>query len=212
MEATSPIGRRRMVSNPEPKVYTVPEESFEVPEGAVPIMGPQNMEDAVPAAPQGSMFVPKKPEYTSSSGYQKIEKRISPLAKERLEFLLKLGRARREVEVEGIKFTLQSLKAQEQQEATIAGAKCETNTEALFVIRNNTLARALVAIDGETVEVVLGAKEKDALEVKLDLLGGMDEEVIEFLNREYNEMLKENRERLFPKPVEVKEAVEEIKK
>jgi hypothetical protein len=139
----------------------------------------------------------------------KQEKYISSSAKERLEIILGLGRSTVETEFEGVKFTLRSLKSYEMRDLFLAGSKGETNAEAMWLIRNHTVAKALEKIDGQPVSIQIGSKDFDA---KLAMVEEMDEELVEFLHRNYKKMLDGNKAKFKLDEDVTEEVVSDLKK
>lgn len=190
-EINSPLGRRRMASSAS-QVFNVPDETEIVTEPQFPVRTvPEDFDVARKAAVE-------------------TRKRVSPAAKERIEFLMNLGRTKKDVVFEDVTFSLKSLKSGEMQEVLLAGSKGETRAEAMFEIRNHTLAYALDKIDGQTIQTVLG---EDSLDARLNLLIGMDEDLVSYLHDQFNEMVKENKSKFSIKTEEeAKEVVEDLKK
>lgn len=137
-------------------------------------------------------------------------KRITPSSKERMEILLNLGRFTKEVEVDGITFSLRSLNSKEVQVITRMGETIANRIDAYFSSRNNVLSRSIYAIGGASLEDVLGTSDSTTV---LKWLDDMDDTILEYLHNEYLEMVKKNRKRFEVKTDEqVKEVVEELKK
>lgn len=203
-EINSPLGRRRLAAQ-APRIINVPNQ-----EGAVPLAEPQFAPtQSTPQPRQAPRFTPDELENARKTAVDQ-RKRVSPAAKERIEFLTGLGRARKEIEFEGVVFSLQSLKASEMRDVLHFGSRGETTAEAMFDIRAYTLAYAVEKIDSQQIGIVLG---DDSLDARFDLICRMEEETVEFLHRNYNEMVKESKTRFEVKTnEEAKEVAEEIKK
>lgn len=196
-EIDSPLGRRRLAM-PTPRVLNVSDESETIPTRSQQTVAPnlsQKTQEELEVARKDAMLA---------------RKRISPSAKERIEFLINLGRAKTEVTFENVTFTLQSLKAGEMKDVLYASSKCETDGDSMFTLRTYTLAYSLDKIDGQPIGTILGS---DELIARLELIEEMDEELIEFLHRSYNAMIQENKKKFMIKnEMEAKEVAEDLKK
>lgn len=137
-------------------------------------------------------------------------KRITSASKERMEILLNLGRLTKDVEVEGIKFSLRSLKSKEIQSITKMAEQLDSQIDSYFASRNNVLSRAIYAIDDQSLGDVLDKADGGAV---LKWLDEMDDAILEYLHDAYLEMVKKNKKRFEIKSEEqIKEVVEELKK
>lgn len=137
-------------------------------------------------------------------------KTISSVAKDRIDILLGLGRCKGSITIADITFSFQSLKASEIREVVMASSWVATKTEAYFEARNQTLARAIYAIDNQPIELVLGT---DDLNSRLEWLGEMSHQVVEMIHDAYLAMLKQNSNNFALKNEEdTKEVAEDIKK
>ena len=131
-------------------------------------------------------------------------------AKKRIEILANLGRLTKEVEVDGVTFSLKTLKSREAREATMAIFNCKNDIEASFEIRRQTLARAIYEIDGQAIEYAVGGT---SLEAKLELVDEMEDATIIKLYNEFNALRSEVETKYGLKSEkEVKEVVEDLKK
>ena len=138
------------------------------------------------------------------------ENRMETGAKKRIEILTNLGRATIDVDIEGIVFSLRTLKNREWREAIKAVAEFDLATEQAYEMRGQTLARSIYAIDGQRSEVVLGT---DDLSVQASFIQDMDESVVSHLYDKYNDLVSTNKAKYNLNTEEgVQEAVEEIKK
>jgi hypothetical protein len=141
------------------------------------------------------------------------QKRISPEAKERIEFLTGLGRIVDSVTVEEIEFTFQSLKGKEQNEVFEALSQFGEMSalRMQYEVRFHTLARALTHIQGRSFEEVI---ESDDIEDKLEVIRAMDENLSDHLYKWYQKnIIATGQEKYAIKsPEDVKEVTEAIKK
>lgn len=136
--------------------------------------------------------------------------KITDHAKKRIEILANLGRLTKQVEVDGVSFSLRTLKAKEAREATMSIFDCKNDIEASFEIRRQTLARAIYEIDGQPIELAVGGNSLDA---KLDLVDEMEDVAIIKLYNEFNTLRNEVQTKYgLQSEKEVKEVVEDLKK
>lgn len=138
------------------------------------------------------------------------EAKIGDHAKQRIELLAGIGRLTRHVELDGVQFSLRSLKAREARETTMSIFACANDVDASFEIRRQTLARALYEIDGQPLEAALGGVD---FSLKLKLIDDMEDVTIIRLYNEFNELRNEIQNKYGLKSEqEVKEVLEDIKK
>lgn len=137
-------------------------------------------------------------------------RRISPVAKERIEILTGLGRCRDKIEFEGVSFSIQSLKAGEMRDIVRISNSASNASDSYFEARLQTLARAIYEIDDQPLFVVLGSNK---LEDVITWLEDMDENLVEFIHNHYLDMVKKNRTKFVIKDEkDAAEVAEEIKK
>lgn len=137
-------------------------------------------------------------------------KRISPVAKERIEILAGLGRCRDKVEFEGVSFSIQSLKSGEMRDIVRISNNAQNASDSYFEARLQTLARAIYEIDDQPLSVVLGSNK---LEDILTWLEDMDENLVEFIHNHYLDMVRKNKSKFVIKDEkDAAEVAEEIKK
>lgn len=131
-------------------------------------------------------------------------------ARKRVEILSNIGRLFKEVELDGIVFTLKTLKDKETREATLSIFSCANDADAAYELRRQTLARSICKIDGQDVELALGGNE---FERRLELIDGMENVIVSKLYTNYNELKKEAHVKYgVETESQVKEVVEDIKK
>lgn len=137
------------------------------------------------------------------------KKRISPAAKERLEFLMNVNRMSTEVEVDKVKFTLVALTSGQMRQVLLM-ANANTRVETLYLLRLHVVASALSKIDDTDVNLVIGSE--DYLD-KLNMVESLNEELVELLHIKYNQMIAENKKKyIVTTEIEAKEVIEDIKK
>jgi hypothetical protein len=185
-EINSPLGRRSIASTPR-KILTVPDESQPLLE-----------EEKIQQVQQ------QRRELLEAS------KRPSAGARERIQFLTGLGRSEKVVYVGGCTFTLQSLKSAQIREVLKQTSMQQIGTDVGFAAREFTLAFSLKEIDGTAIALAIG---DDSIEGRLKVLDEMDEELIDFLYKNYLEMMSEHKKKFVVETVaEAKEVAEELKK
>ena len=142
-----------------------------------------------------------------------MKKRVSPEAKERIIFLTELGRIKKSVEVEGLKFTLQSLKGFEQSEVfdSLSQFVEMSALRMQYEVRFQTLARAISHIQDKPFSEVI---ESNDIADKLELVRNLDENVSDHLYKWYQKNIVEfSQEKYAIKDEEdVKEVAESVKK
>lgn len=135
--------------------------------------------------------------------------KISSAAKKRLEILSGLGRAVKEIDVDGAIFSIRTLKSSELREIVWAASNAHEGADSVFEARAQTLARVIFKIDGQDVGLIIG---DNSMEAKLSFVQELDEEVAQYLYREYTNLVNENKKKYSNVEQEVKEISDEIKK
>lgn len=130
--------------------------------------------------------------------------RLSQGAKKRIEMLIGITRTVREVEINGHKFTLQTLLSKEMREAISLASEFDGNVQSPFEIRMQFLARSVSEIDGIAIEQFLGSNE---IEDKLSFVNELDDV---FLNRLYSEYLILKEEATQKYAISTKSEAEEV--
>lgn len=204
----SPLGRRQLaMSAQQPRVLTVPDEGSEQQSQRQP---PQPRANPALAQKVGLAKdeIGRLEEARTAS--REESRRISPLARERMELLLNIGRLQDDVEIEGYTFSIQSLKAGETKEVVKLASASSTTIESYFQSRQHTLAYAVYAIDGRSLDDILG---DGSFEAVMQWLDNMDESVIEYLHTRYLEMIKKNKDKFsLATPEQAQEVADEVKK
>jgi hypothetical protein len=138
------------------------------------------------------------------------KERLNEGARRRIEMLVGMTRSTREVDLEGNKFLLQTLRSREMREAIMAASEYDNTVQSPFEVRRQLLARSLVQVAGIEVGQFLGT---DALEARLALVDDLDEAPLNRLYSEYLSLVQDSREKFAIKtPEDAKEVVEDLKK
>lgn len=144
---------------------------------------------------------------------QQVKSRVSQTARDRIEFLTQIGRIRNDFEIDGVKFSFQSLKSRELEEIHDLMVSLGTTTESKLnlEVRKHVLARSLYAVDDIPVKDIIGT---DELEAKLDLIMTLDENLVDYMNKFYEEkIMKVGRDKYAIKSQEdMEELVDDVKK
>jgi hypothetical protein len=157
---------------------------------------------------------------------EQVEQRNFIDARRRIELLTGLGRKTRDVVIDGITFTLRSLKAFEQNElAQVVAAQDRINLPngqfsftpiGMYKIKVEALGHSLYLVDGQLVDIVLGTVNspyEDQVAARKELLIEMDGEFINHLFIEFEKLSTETKDGYAPKTTEeVKEVVDTIRK
>ena len=138
---------------------------------------------------------------------------VSKNARERIEFLAGIGRIQTDFVMDGVTFHLQSLKSGELEDVLDAMMSSGIKNDAKFnfELRRHTLARSLVSIDNMLIKEIISS---DDIGHKLDLLKSLDENLIDYMYKHYEEhILKVSKNKYAIKTdVDVKEVVDTVKK
>lgn len=134
---------------------------------------------------------------------------LSPGAKKRAEILTGLGRASSEVNVDGVTFSMRTLKQIELREIIKTASNLELGSEQAYELRVRTLAYSIYAIDGQPVGLAIGS---DAFEDWVEVINNMDETIVSYLHRHYTDLNSKNKVKYNLTEEEAKEVVEDIKK
>lgn len=137
--------------------------------------------------------------------------RISDPAKRRIEHLAGIGRLTRDVSIEGISFSLRTLKAYETREVSLKVFNpTYTNVEASYEARRQQLARSIFKIDSTDVALVLG---DDSVETRLNFIDELEETAAQRLFDEFTVLKNEATAKFgITTDAEVKEVAEDLKK
>lgn len=144
--------------------------------------------------------------------------KISRGGRSRVEYLLGIGRIKATDEIDGVKFELQSLKEKEVAQVwdNVVAFKEETNLKFQFELRIETLARALLSIDGMHIDMVLALdkNDEDYVDNKIAFLREMDENVVDRLYSFYQRNIVDVGKKKYAIKTEedVKEVLDAVKK
>lgn len=212
VDINSPLGRRAIATGAaqQKRILTVSDEDPARAQAFSPTFeSTQNFQsfgsETQPFEPQNFESVQefRKSAITSS-------RKITAEAKERIEILTGLGRCHDTVEVEGIIFSIQSLKGKEMRNIVVLSNGGSNASEAYFIARDWVLAYSIYEIDGQPISVVLGSNK---IEDRVSFVENLDEHVIEHLHDRYLEMVKKNKTKFTIKNTnDAKEVAEDIKK
>ena len=121
-----------------------------------------------------------------------------------------IGRLQTETEAGGHKFVLQSLKAGEMKEVLTIVSQVSTAATAMFEMRAQILAKSLVTIDDQPIDLILGVSNPEDM---IQFINELQESLVNQLYNSYTNMIKENENKFLVKDSqEAHEVAEEIKK
>lgn len=201
----SPLGRRQFAASNQ-RVLTVPDEEMGLNAKTLSAQAREIIQEEPQLATEKDIEVIQ----AARKARMLVNKKITPIAKERIEILTGLGRCIQKIEFEGITFSLRSLKDKEMREVVFMSNTCVNKVDAYFEARLQTLARSIYEIDSQPISLVLSS---DKLEDVINWLEDMDEGLVEFIHTHYLDMIKKNKEKFAIKNEDdAKEVVEEIKK
>lgn len=219
VDINSPLGRRQLaMQQNQRRVFTVPDETMEMestsfddemPQGFASSLESQEPPPAVKRVRQmmneGEISRDELQRMRQESKKSKLE--LNPKAKNRIEILLGLKKKTKDVTIDGVKFTLKSLKHAEYQEVFTSLTKL---TEASNIIISleaqvQSLARSISHIDDMPIGMVLGVDDTESI---VSCLREFETDVIDQLYDVFKS-LKESTE---VKAKEESEVAEDIKK
>ena len=172
---------------------TQPMREFEVPDGSALLpTQTQSFTTAIPTdlygTPVSNLADIEREVAEAKRAKMTGKEKLGDTARKRIEILTGLGRLEREVEIEGVKFGLHSLKGRELREIFSAIAPYDGTVELSFELRKQTLARALHRVFDTDLDLYLG---NNTLEARLEIVEEMDEAVLSRLQAEYQLMVDE---------------------
>lgn len=188
--------------------------------------GVQKNRSGVPAANEINPHVAAGLRRQAQEQMQENEHRALQDARRRIELITGLGRKTRDVTVQGMTFTLRTLKAFEQnllsfvvensRGVDLENGKKNFSPISLFKIKVEALGHSLYAIDNQPVDIVLGTTNleyEERVEAKKELILEMDNALIDHLFVQYEQLSQEVYDGYAPKNAkEAEEAVEAIRK
>lgn len=196
IEFNSPLGRKQMAESAQQKRFTVgsPDDQHDIPSQFVQQPTQQELEERL-----------KQARYEALHG-----SRLTADSKKRIELISGIGRLTKDVPIDGMTFSLRTLKSKETQEAAITGELQQYKVESAFETRRQFVARALYKIDGNDLFLIIG---DDSIESRLNFVDELDESVITHLFNEFDGLRLEAAKKYSIKnEAELKEVAEEIKK
>jgi hypothetical protein len=141
---------------------------------------------------------------------KKKEKEKAPEgARNRLELLTGIARAVDKVSVDGITFSIRTLKSRENKEIIEAIMDIENGAIQAFETRAQTLARSIYEIDGQPFSLMIGS---DKMEAKVFFAQELDESLLSHLYNKYTALVNKNRGRFDDLGKDEKEVIENVKK
>ncbi len=166
---------------------------------------------SVPSIPSGPSFEELERQVTETKKAQYSGNlRLNDAARKRTEILCGVSRGTREVDIDGNKYTLRTLKGKEHRAAIVAAAEWDGSAHAAFEIRKQFLARAIVQVTGYDLGLFLG---DNSIEARLEFIDELEEPMLNKLYSEYLTMVQETQNKYFPQTeAQVKEVMEDLKK
>lgn len=138
------------------------------------------------------------------------KERMSESSKKRIEFLLNLTCLKKEVEINGTKFVLRTLKSDELRSVFKEVNKTDNGVDQLFELRRNVLARSLISIGSLSFNDFI---DSDSLNDKMSFIDNMDEILAKLLHKAYDELFQESQSKYgIDTEEKQKELVEDLKK
>lgn len=237
MSINSPLGRRSLaMQGQQPqqsqRVLSVPDESESEYEDFVPVN--PKAQGMVPSQLSTQRQAQQRQQPQQQVGYnqnlhqpadfddfkdmrqQHVEKskKVSLDGRDRINYLIGIGRKTIDVPVGDVVFTLRTLKTREMRDALVAANDFETKTfEHYYNLRNYTMAFALTAVDNMSLDLVLGIKDLNPNNVIDYLLDEMDDVVLDYLYEKFLKLHNDQKNLFIIKTEnELKEVTEDIKK
>ena len=209
-EIESPLGRTRISSPHRRAVYTVDNDEEQAEMLSAQIKAEATKEDK---------FAPIKDLKQMRSEALNAKNKIGMDSKKRLEILLGIGRAQEDVDVDGVVFSIQTLKDNEIEDLTRLPKlfqeepgkfKESSAIEFLFYLRRYTLALSIYAIDGVSFDEALGC---NCFDDRLQVLSDLDSNLTSYLFNRYELLKNKTSEKYSVKSSDdVKGVIEDLKK
>lgn len=217
VDVNSPLGRRQLaMQQNQRKVFTVPDEtmeaestSFDDEMGFASSLEAQEPPPAVKRVRQmmneGEISRDEIQRMRQDAKKSKLE--LNPKAKNRVEILLGLKKKTKDVVIDGVKFTLKSLKHAEYQEVFTSLTKLTETSNIVISLEAQvqSLARSISHIDDMPVSMVLGVEDVS------DIVACLREFETDVIDQLYN-VFKSLKESTEVKAKEESEVAEDIKK
>lgn len=169
---------------------------------------PRQVAPSIPAGPsfeelEQQIAATKKAQYAGNQ-------RLNDAARKRIDILCGVSRGTREVDIDGNKYSLRTLKGKEHRAAIVAAAEWDGSAHAAFEIRKQLLARAIVQVTGYDLGLFVG---DNSIEARLEFVDELEEPMLNKLYSEYLNMVQETQNKYFPQTeTQVKEVMEDLKK
>lgn len=119
-------------------------------------------------------------------------KYINPAAKKRVEIISGLGRATKDIPVDGMIFSIRTLKGNELRAVVKATMNTDQAIDQMFESRTHTLARSIYKIDGSDIEFILN---DPSLEAKLSFVEELDDVVLQYIYKEYDNLVTSHKKK-----------------
>lgn len=209
----SPIGKVSYSSGAK-KVLTVDDQTSSKPEVRSFSASSGNSDDDFESRftqDEIDEMVADREKLAQSRKFGQIERnRIPDGVKRRLEILTGIGRLSEDVVVDGVTFSIRSLKPKESQDIIEESAKKDLAVTQAFEMRAQTMARSIYKIDGQRVEAVL---ENESIEAKLSFVKEvLEESLLNFLYNKYQTLLELNKKKFSELGKTEEEVLENVKK
>ena len=131
-------------------------------------------------------------------------------ARRRIEMLIGMTRATREVEIGGNNYVLQTLKGKEMRDAILAAAEYDGTVQSPFEIRRQMLARSLCKVANVPIEQFVGSP---SLQARFDFVDELDDTLLNRLMEEYSILTREAKAKFaITTPEQVSEVADDLKK
>ena len=172
-------------NTPQPQTYVVDDPTAQPRKSAAPAVV-QSVEDRLAEFEKRPEPVPTDPEKFALPP----KKKVSDL----LEKLIFVGRTRKEVEIEGVKFVVSTLSNKEHGEMVKALYRFQDAAD-LFTVRVLTLGQALRSIDGvELDDIEIDGEFESPYQKRMSLIDMLQISVVEKLFDEYESLLADEEE------------------
>lgn len=171
----------------------------------------QNKIAPPPSIPVGPSFEELERQVAETKKAQYAgNQRLNDAARKRIDMLCGASRGTCDVDIDGNKYTLRTLKSKEHRAAIVAAAAWDGSAHAAFEIRKQLLARAIIQVTGYDLGLFIG---DNSIEARLEFVDELEEPMLNKLYSEYLNMVQETQNKYFPQTeAQVKEVMEDLKK
>jgi hypothetical protein len=136
--------------------------------------------------------------------------RLSDGAKRRIELLIGMTQLKKDVDIEGSVYRLETLSSKDLREAMIASAEFDGSVQLVFETRKQILARSLTIVANMEVSQLLGS---NSLQDRLDMIEELDHALLLRLYNEYTALSQQAQDKYAIKTdAQVKEVIADLKK